>query len=147
MAFQMCHYNFFSVSVFVQSSDIVNKSTYIKILLAAMPSVFNLKKKLFFHFKALHEQTWSAESVPTMWARQWNGSDSVYASSDSKYVTRTLSQFHPCKPGNLLCWHDGVQKLQCWQKRCLPFFFPCVALLDRLSGWGLKWKWNHCQRL
>lgn len=112
---------------------IVSKSSCIKILLAEMPSVFNFKKVLFYHFNP-----WWAESVPAAWARQQSGSGSVYSSADSEYGTATLSQFHPCKPGNLPWRHDGVQKLQCWQKRSLPFFLPCVALLDTLPGWGLK---------
>lgn len=86
-----------------------------------------------------------------MWARQWNGSGSGYSSSDSKYVTRTLSEFHPRKLGNWLCW-NGVQKLQCWQKRRLPFFSLCssVGHILRMKS-TIKWvpveRWNHKQRL
>lgn len=123
--------------VFLFLSNHHEQTSGIKTLLAATASVFNLENSCL----PILTPPWpdrSAEAVPAVWARQRSGSGSVYSSADGKYGTATLSQFHPCKPENLLRRRDRVQQQHCWQEPRLPFLLACVALLDTLPGWGLK---------
>lgn len=126
-------------AVLVQASDGVNKGACMMLRLATMPSVFNLNS-LVFSIANPHGDFIS-------WVRPGSAATAtkrfltrcVYSSSDSKYVTSTLSQFHPCKRGTLLWLREGARKLQRRQKPCLPVFFPSVAQLDRLWGWSFQW--------
>lgn len=124
----MCHYNSFSVSVFVQSSDTMNKSTYLGYCSQPWLLFLILKKVLV----SILNPDMSRLDQLSVYRLCDQGSEMdlpLFTHPLTANTTRTLSQFHSCKPGNLLWWHDGVQ---CWQKHCLPFFLLCVALLSRL---------------